>query len=97
MQPSTIAPMPPRPLKEGQHHLAENPAAHVTPCINDDNIAGLGMIECMAVQLFFGIVIFIDCVDVFAFGHKLQGKCRTNDRLSGGAGDGTQDLGVAYT
>ena len=35
----------------GQHHLAEDAARHVAAGIDDDDVAGLGVVEHVAVQL----------------------------------------------
>ena len=47
-------------LEVGQHHLAEYAAAHVAARVDHHDIAGLGMIQHMAVQLLLGVGIFVD-------------------------------------
>ena len=57
--------------KVGKHHLAKDAAAHVATRINHHNVAGLGVVEDMAMELLFRVGIFIDAVLIFALGHKL--------------------------
>ena len=58
--------------EEGEHHLAEDAAVHVAARIDDDDVAGLGVVQGVAVELFFRVGVFIDRVLVFALGHELQ-------------------------
>ena len=83
------------PHEEGKHHLAEDAAVHVAARIDDDDVAGLGVVQGVAVEVFFRVGVFIDRVLVFALGHKLQGQGRADDVLARSAGDRALDVGVA--
>ena len=83
------------PHEEGEHHLAEDPAVQVATGIDDDDVARLGVVEGVTVKLFFRVGVFIDCILVFALGHKLQGQGWADDVLARGAGDRALDVGVA--
>ena len=50
------------PHEEGEHHLAEDAAVHVAARIDDDDVAGLGVVQGVAVELFFWVGVFIDRV-----------------------------------
>ena len=83
------------PHEEGEHHLAEDSAVQVATGIYDDDVTGLGVVEGVAVELFFRVGVFIDRILVFALGHKLQGQGWADDVLARGAGDRALDVGVA--
>ena len=95
MQPSMTTPAPPRPHEVGQHHFAEDTTAHVASGIDHDDVAGLGVIQDMAVELSFRVLVFPFAIHIFTFGHELESQSWSNDALAGSPGDGSSDLRIA--
>ena len=87
--------MPPFPLKIGEHHVAEDAALHVAARVDHDDVAGLRVIEHMAVQLLLRLGVFVLAVKVLALRHELKGQRRAGDGPAGGAGGRAADVRVA--
>ena len=84
------------PLEVGQHHLAEDAAAHVAARIDDDDVAGLGVIEDMAVQLPLRVGVLALAVQVLALGHELERQRRADGDCARCPRTRPHNLGVAH-
>ena len=69
-------------LEVGQHHLAEDAAAHVAARVHDHDVAGLRVVEDVPVQLLLGVGVLVHPVQVLALRHELERQRRADDRLA---------------
>ena len=83
MQPSMTTPDTAAAREVGQHHLAEDAAAQVAARVHDHDVAGLGVVEHVAVELPLRVGVLVVAVQVLALGHELERQRRADDRLPG--------------
>ena len=82
-------------LEVGEHHVAEDAALHVAARVDHDDIAGLRVIEDVAMQLLLRLGVFVLAVKILALRHELQRQRRTGDGAAGGARRRPADMRVA--
>ena len=73
----------------------KTPLSHIAAGVDHDDVAGLGVIERVAMELLFRLGILVDAVEIFALRHELQRQRRPGNRPAGGAGRRAADVGVA--
>ena len=84
-----------QPLEVGHHHVAEYSRGHVAAGINDDDVAFLGLVEHVPVQLLFDIGVFAFLEQILALGHHLQRHAGPGDHRAGHSRDWAHHVAVA--